>query len=189
MEDIHRIKNNILVKIQRGNPIHWSGSEKEIIDGLGTTDLSEIYQIIDESLSSLKLSDIYQKFSQDLVQAMVDREIELRKSKYYMDLMKSTENSGTQDWMDIIEQLQRQVVQEFGFHDLERGLLVLRTASQVYDLERPPFYVTFNRAREGNLKVGDLAPNPMVYKIDQNQCKLYQESDQRIQFIFAGAVS
>lgn len=128
--------------------------------------------------------------NQEFVQRMIDREVELRKSNEYLSKMTQTEDEGRKDWMNIVEELQEQVVKEFGFENIKYGLHILRTATQVYDLERIPFYVKFNRAKKGHLKIGDNAPNIMLHDIenDNKLIPLYN-NDNKITFVFAGVIT
>ena len=128
--------------------------------------------------------------SQQFVQSMIDREIELRDSELWQQKMADTEDLDHTDWLDVVDELQRSIVKEFKFDDIEYGLNVLRSASREYDLERLPNYIKFNRAKKGNLIIGSDAPNPTVLKCDDlESVNLYDVEDKRIQFVFAGALT
>jgi hypothetical protein len=85
----------------------------------------------------------------------------LRRSAIVQNLMEEAEQSVDSEWMEIAEEVQRQVViAHIGTTSeaaVEKALLHLRYASQ----ENPDIahYVKFNRARKGTFQVGDVAPN------------------------------
>lgn len=146
-------------------------------------------------------NDTKPQISIDLVQKMVDREVELRLSETYLTKMKETESDFTsnRDWLDIVDLIQKQVVQEFGFdgNNLNYGLNILR--SEVHNIPNKPFWITQNRASIGNLKVNDIAPNPIVHNLiysDINSettkiidAKIFDPNDDKINFIFAGSIT
>jgi len=64
-----------------------------------------------------------------------------------------------QEWLDVAEEIQRQVVFEFGL-EAEYGLALLRSATHRFpDLSHLAVYVRNNRARDGQLQAGDLCEN------------------------------
>ena len=62
------------------------------------------------------------------------------------------ESSGESEWMDVATLIQRTVVREFGFDDNAETLLKYRVAASKSDT---PLQVRYNRAREGDLRLGD----------------------------------
>ena len=71
------------------------------------------------------------------------------------------EESDTEDWLDVTDQLQRDILKEnlVGDADIEGALVALRTATYVYpQLATIPVYRKYQRAREGDLQEGCQAP-------------------------------
>ena len=69
---------------------------------------------------------------------------------------------------NVFENIQKQVIGEFGYNvnneeELNYGLEMLRSASYLYpndkDIMDSVYYLKYNRAREGELKIGDKYPN------------------------------
>jgi len=109
---------------------------------------------------------------------MLRREVELRTSTEIMEAMEEAEKSDATEWMDVAEKVQHQVVQEYhekqrqehgdeSYHFEELGVHDLRLAA----LRHPEiaFWVRFNRARQGKLKVGDKAPNVPLLQVRDGQ--------------------
>jgi hypothetical protein len=165
-----------------------------IVNTLHITDIHNhelIYQSIKDKLSDYTTS-ISQKviINKHLVQNMIDREIELRESDEWQTKMSLVEDDPMLDWLDVVSKLQIKVVKEFGFTDIKYGLNILRSATNTYDLERIPNYVKFNRATKGILSIDDFAPNPLIHKYsDLSEVKLFDKDDERLLFIFAGAIT
>lgn len=61
--------------------------------------------------------------------------------------------------LKVTDDIQRQVAREFGFEDEMVGVEVIRTAISTYpndlELHNIPHYVRYNRARQGDLNVGN----------------------------------
>ena len=68
--------------------------------------------------------------------------------------------------MDVAEEVQRQVCQEFGAsaREMNKALRELRAAA----LRHPEIalYVKYNRSREGTLKEGDACPHIVMHALD-----------------------
>ena len=112
-----------------------------------------------------------------LLKRMLVRENELRLSDEYQQRYREAEStsSDSTSWLEVTDELQRAVVREFNLDDdMEDALLCLRCATQIYpDLKGIPLYVLFNRAREGDLQVGDAAPDVPVVQLDGEEGRLF----------------
>eukprot|EP00929_Paragymnodinium_shiwhaense_P123937 TRINITY_DN9851_c0_g1_i2.p1 TRINITY_DN9851_c0_g1~~TRINITY_DN9851_c0_g1_i2.p1 ORF type:complete len:127 (-),score=30.31 TRINITY_DN9851_c0_g1_i2:659-1039(-) len=89
---------------------------------------------------------------------MLRREEQLRTSEEGLQRMKAAA-----EWLDGAEDMQRQVVSEFGLHPTF-GLSVLRSATQRFpELREIAVYVRNNIARVGLLQVGDIGDDvPLI---------------------------
>ena len=105
---------------------------------------------------------------QDILKAMLRRENDLRRAPHTQLAMQHAEASADSEWMDVVEDVQRQVVQEFKTSfppSLLSPALTLNDLRQVA-IRYPDIahWVKHNRARRGKLKVGDTAPDvPLRY--------------------------
>lgn len=99
---------------------------------------------------------------EDMLIRMLRREAELRVSPEVQDAMEKAEMSVDSEWMDVIDKLQKRIIvecQASGKDGRVSAICVndLRQAAQRYpDIA---FWVKYNRAREGTLRVGDAAPD------------------------------
>lgn len=103
---------------------------------------------------------------------MLQREVELRTCPATLEKMERVEAGGG-DWVMVAEQVQRQVLQEFATRH-KFGLHDLRLAA----LRHPEicFWVKYNRACRGNLRVGDVGPNVNLLRaLDGQPTKLFLE--------------
>ena len=85
-------------------------------------------------------------------------ENDLRRAPETQLAMERAEASVDSEWMDVVEDLQKEVVQKFqNMQSSAITLEELRCAAVRYpDIAH---WVKFNRARHGNLKIGNKAPN------------------------------
>lgn len=106
---------------------------------------------------------------------MLQRENELRLSDEYQTRFREAEETSSSSWLDVVNELQEQVVREFHLDDeMDNALLCLRCATQIYpELKDIPLYTKFNRARDGDLQVGDSAPNVPVVQLDGQESQLF----------------
>lgn len=90
----------------------------------------------------------------ELCERMLCREEQLRTSPEGLQQMLIA-----REWLDAVEDIQRQVVLEFGLEE-DYGLSLLRSASYRFpELGHLAVYIRNNLARDGTLKVGDLCEN------------------------------
>eukprot|EP01112_Ceratiomyxa_fruticulosa_P012532 TRINITY_DN3471_c0_g1_i2.p1 TRINITY_DN3471_c0_g1~~TRINITY_DN3471_c0_g1_i2.p1 ORF type:complete len:232 (+),score=61.42 TRINITY_DN3471_c0_g1_i2:323-1018(+) len=111
-----------------------------------------------------------------LVKKMLLRENELRLSPEIQAEYEQAEQSSTTSWLRVTDALQRRIVTEFHLEEeMEEALTCFRCATQIYpDLKDIPLYVVNNRARNGELKEGDVIPDVPVYSLDGKKYTLYE---------------
>mmetsp|Transcript_22121 Transcript_22121/g.68094 ORF Transcript_22121/g.68094 Transcript_22121/m.68094 type:complete len:121 (+) Transcript_22121:514-876(+) len=93
---------------------------------------------------------------------MLRREDQLRRSDRVQAEMERAEESGSSDWIEVAVRVQEQVAEEFGLSKSE-GVQLMRSKAP----EHPELchYVRYNRARRGDLRPGDAAPNVPVFHV------------------------
>ncbi len=106
---------------------------------------------------------------------MLIRENELRLSDEYQKRYKDAEQISSSSWLDLTDEIQRQIIREFHLEDeMDDALLCLRCATQIYpELKEIPLYVRYNRARDGDLQVGDIAPDLPVVQLSGEETQLF----------------
>lgn len=105
---------------------------------------------------------------------LLRREVELRKSEETLEAMQQAEESVESEWMNVVEDVQHRVLREYTHeHDPSDATFPKIT---VHDLRqvalRHPeiaFWVKYNRARRGDLKVGDVAPDVPLFRALDNE--------------------
>lgn len=116
---------------------------------------------------------------------LLHREAALRKSSKVQDDMEMAEESVQTEWMDVIAALQRSIVDEHNStlsgkgtagatRNLEMSAISV-TDLRIAALRHPEvaFWVKYNRARRGDLKVGDEAPDvPLRRAVDGTETYL-----------------
>lgn len=133
---------------------------------------------------------------------MLQLEVLLRTCSFVQEQMGERVDSGSDDWMPLIEPLvQKPIVHAFGYNTAEqerRALMYLRTASQIWpedpDFYNIPFWVRANRARDGSLSVGDVAPQVTIYPLREDgnfgpEESLYDPTDSRYEVLIAGSIT
>ena len=136
-------------------------------------------------------------------QVLVDllhREAALRKSKKVQDDMESAEESAETEWMSVIDVLQRQIVNEYLSTLSDQGTGISVTDLRIAALRHPEiaFWVKHNRARQGELRVGDKAPDsPLRRATDGTETSLLKQKREQADssptkkplVVFAGSLS
>lgn len=91
---------------------------------------------------------------------MLRREAELRVSSEIQEAIEKAERSANSEWMDVIDMLQRSIVREFNANQKKGCILHLQDLREAA-LRFPEiaFWVKYNRARQGALRAGDIAPD------------------------------
>lgn len=114
---------------------------------------------------------------------LLRREVELRKAPETLEAMQRAEESVDFEWMNVVEDLQHRIIQQYQterndslpFEFADISVRDLRLAA----LRHPEiaFWVKNNRARQGSLKVGDVAPDvPLLRAIDGSLTSLLAQS-------------
>jgi hypothetical protein len=117
---------------------------------------------------------------------MLQREEELRLSVAVQQRFTVAEASGHSEWMDVAREVQEQVLSEFGYSHML--LHALRVVAQSHPTI--PMYIRENRARAGELSVGDDAPNVQVVALDGSAKHVLDHSNKdRPLVVIAGSYS
>ena len=104
---------------------------------------------------------------EELRRALV-HENELRLCEETQRAYAEAEASNETDWMEVTGELQRRVLSGAGVADenMDAALYLLRSASKLFP-EQPDFgnqiYVKFQRAKQGALRSGDIAPDVFLH--------------------------
>ena len=123
---------------------------------------------------------------------MLVREDQLRRfDEDVQERFRVAESSVDSEWMDVAEEIQRQVCREFKVqpHHMVEALRQLRSAA----LRHPELaiYVRYNRCERGSLREGDPCPNVPLYDLNGEKVMirgLASRSDQKL-VILAGSYS
>ena len=92
----------------------------------------------------------------DFLLRLLHREEELRLSPAVQARFGAAERSGGTDWLEVAEELQRELLIEFGVRPTQTNLHLLRVAAARLKVS---LYVRHNRASRGDLNVGDRCPD------------------------------
>jgi hypothetical protein len=122
---------------------------------------------------------------------MLIRENELRLSDEYQKRYSDAEKTSFSSWLDVTNELQRQIIREFNLdEEMDDALLCLQCATQIYpDLKDIPLYVKYNRARDGDLQFGDIAPNVPVVQLDGQENQLFDGLKSSSTVLISGSYS
>jgi len=122
---------------------------------------------------------------------MLIRENELRLSNEYQKRYSEAENTSSSSWLHVTDELQRQIIREFNLdEEMDEALSCLRCATQIYpDLKQIPLYTRYNRARDGDLQVGDIAPNVPVIQLDGQEGQLFDGLKSSSTVLISGSYS
>jgi hypothetical protein len=108
------------------------------------------------------------------------REVEFRKSEETQEAMQRAEEFVESEWMNVVEDIQHRIIQEYrrenDLSDASFPSITVRDLRQAA-LRHPEiaFWVTYNRARRGDLKVGDVAPDvPLCRAVDGESSSLLE---------------
>ena len=139
----------------------------------------------EESLSPLHP----QMIPKPVMLMMLKKENEYRLSEEYQKKYEEAEKSDEKDWLKVTEEIQARVIIEFGY-DTTKGhlgyaLQLMRSAPEKYkddpEFRQVPLYVKYNRAQDGDLKEGDVAPNTKVMDLQGNECDLLDQTSNGIE--------
>jgi len=120
---------------------------------------------------------VSKKPSLDIMVQMLKREDELRLSPAIQEKFSNPDF----DTIHVAEEVQKQVVSEFGFENMEETLSMIRSAPLLYpecpEVRKIPHYINFNRSKQGDLSVGDTIPNSKLAYVDGTPIDLYKYID------------
>lgn len=143
----------------------------------------------DSSFSSLKLKN---PAKEDILRSLLVQERDLRTSSETQEKMRVAEETVDREWMDVVADIQEQLVSKHNQSTQDSSLRVTETELRVAARRHPDicFWVKFNRARKGDLQVGQTAPNmTMRWAKDCNKVPLIDPSNQQRTVLFAGSFS
>ena len=101
--------------------------------------------------------------------ALLRRENEARRAPETQRRMEEAERSGASDWIEVATAVQRRVARESLPAGASEGNVDARVAAMRYAAQRHPeicHWVRFNRARVGDLREGDAAPDVRLWRLD-----------------------
>ena len=190
---IRSVKNRALTILARKIEEHSSESEGDDVStasagkgdkskGDGQDDEAKL----DERISSLKAElekaeqskkDILSKKAsrEKALVEMLRREDELRRSSEYQKEMEAAEESAGTEWMDVVGRIQDRVVAEANEDDKPEPIYTVEELREA--ASRHPHiahWVKFNRARQGDLKEGDEAPDVAMRNLDESKTTLLE---------------
>jgi len=90
---------------------------------------------------------------------MLRRENELRLTETTQNLYDTCAASDSAKYTEITDNVQKQVLREFGFSDGVEGLQMYRSALSMFpddeEMKNLVYYYKYNRSKQGSLQVGD----------------------------------
>ena len=101
--------------------------------------------------------------------ALLRREDAARRAPETQRRMEEAERRGTSDWIEVATAVQRRVARESLPAGASEGDVDARVAAMRYAAQRHPeicHWVGFNRARVGDLRAGDAAPDVRLWRLD-----------------------
>ena len=101
--------------------------------------------------------------------ALLQREDAARREPETQRRMEEAERRGTSDWIEVATAVQRRVARESLLAGASEGDVDARVTAMRYAAQRHPeccHWVRFNRARVGDLREGDAAPDVPLWHLD-----------------------
>ena len=101
--------------------------------------------------------------------ALLRREDAARRAPETQRRMEEAERRGASDWIEVATAVQRRVARESMPAGASEGDVDARVAAMRYAAQRHPeccHWVRFNRARVGDLRAGDAAPDVRLWRLD-----------------------
>ena len=101
--------------------------------------------------------------------ALLRQEDAARRAPETQRLMEESERRGTSDWIEVATAVQRRVARESLPAGTSEGDVDARVTAMRYAAQRHPeccHWVRFNRARVGDLREGDAAPDVRLWRLD-----------------------
>ena len=112
--------------------------------------------------------------------ALLRREDAARRAPETQRLMEEAERRGASDWIEVATAVQRRVARESLPAGASEGDVDARVAAMRYAAQRHPescHWVRFNRARVGDLREGDAAPDVKLWHLDGAATSLLADRD------------
>ena len=113
--------------------------------------------------------------------ALLQREDMARRAPETQRLMEMAERRGTSDWIEVATAVQRRIARESLPAGASEGDVDARVAAMRYAAQRHPeicHWVRFNRARVGDLREGDAAPDVSLSRLDGATTSLLADLDE-----------
>ena len=112
--------------------------------------------------------------------ALLQREDAARREPETQRRMEEAERRGTSDWIEVATAVQRRVARESLPAGASEGEVDARVAAMRYAAQRHPeicHWVRFNRARVGDLRAGDVAPDVKLWHLGGAATSLLADRD------------
>ena len=112
--------------------------------------------------------------------ALLQREDAARRAPETQRLMEMAERRGTSDWIEVATAVQRRIARESLPAGASEGDVDARVAAMRYAAQRHPeicHWVRFNRARVGDLREGNAAPDVKLWHLDGAATSLLADRD------------
>lgn len=133
----------------------------------------------------------------ETLKQMLRLEVALRTSNHALRAMGALVDSGEGDWMDVVkDMIQLPVTRAYGYKGAvaeEMALDCMLNARHLFpddpDFVEIPFYVKYNRARDGPLVVGQTAPQVEVVPLDDVTKRVPLYDLGKVTVLFAGSIT
>ena len=112
--------------------------------------------------------------------ALLRREDGARRAPETQRRMEEAERRGTSDWIEVATAVQRRVARESLPAGASEGDVDARVTAMRYAAQRHPeicHWVRFNRARVGDLRAGDVAPDVKLWHLGGAATSLLADRD------------
>ena len=112
--------------------------------------------------------------------ALLRREDAARRAPETQRLMEEAERRGASDWIEVATAVQRRVARESLPPGASEGDVDARVTAVRYAAQRHPeicHWVRFNRARVGDLREGNVAPDVKLWHLDGAATSLLADRD------------
>lgn len=124
-------------------------------------------------------------FNEDILIQLLKEEDKRRRSQEVQDRMFLAESKYDTEWMDVATDVQKSVVKDYLINeniDLNPNKEIINKCVhqlRLSALQHPEIchYVKYNKARNGNLRVGDLAPDIQMCNLDGKFIQLLDRSN------------
>ena len=126
--------------------------------------------------------------------ALLQHEDAARREPETQRRMEEAERRGTSDWIEVATAVQRRVARESLPAGASEGEVDARVTAMRYAAQRHPeccHWVRFNRARVGDLRAGDAAPDVRLWRLDDGAATslLADRDEAKSLIVVSGALS